>query len=219
MIRWIKVALFIACLVPCALLLSKFFGPHPLDMNGWGLGLGANPIEALEHGFGDWTLRFLLITLSISPLRKLLRIPALIKFRRMLGLFAFFYGCVHFTTYLWLDKFFNWHEILLDIGKRKYITIGFLGFVLLVPLAVTSTAGWIRRLGGKRWQALHRLIYFAAIAGIIHYLWLVKADIRKPLEYGAVLAVLLGYRVVTWFSAYLKKRVVTVAGTEAVIGR
>jgi sulfoxide reductase heme-binding subunit YedZ len=160
--------------------------------------LGPNPVEALEHGTGDWTLRFLLITLAITPLRKLLRVPALIKFRRMLGLFAFFYGCLHFTTYLWVDKFFNIHEILADIVKRKYITVGFLAFVLLVPLAVTSTAGWIRRLGGKRWQRLHRLIYFSAIAGVIHYVWLVKADIHKPLEYGAILAVLLLYRIVVW---------------------
>ena len=218
MLRWIKFVLFFICLVPCALLLAKFFGPHPFDMNGWGVGLGANPVEALEHGFGDWTLRFLLITLSITPLRKVLRAPSLIKFRRMLGLFAFFYVCAHFTIYLWLDKFFNWHEILVDIGKRKYITVGFLGFVLLVPLAMTSTAGWIRRLGGKRWQALHRLIYFAAIAGIIHYLWLVKADIRKPLEYGVILALLLGYRVVTWLMVSLKKRTPAVPRAEAVTG-
>jgi len=219
MIRWIKVALFIACLVPFATLLTKFFGPHPFDMNGWGAGLGANPVEALEHGFGDWTLRFLLVTLSITPLRKLLRMPSLIKFRRMLGLFAFFYGCAHFAIYLWLDKFFNWHEILVDIGKRKYITVGFLAFVLLTPLAITSTAGWIRRLGGKRWQAIHRLIYFAAVAGVIHYLWLVKADIRKPLEYGAVLAVLLGYRVAVWLMAFRKKRPAPVRTVEAVVSR
>ena len=116
----------------------------------------------------------------------------------MFGLFAFFYGCLHFTTYLGVDKFFNAHEIFADIFKRKYITVGFLAFVLLIPLAVTSTTGWIRRLGGKRWQALHRLIYFSAIAGVIHYLWLVKADIREPLEYGAILAVLLAYRAVVW---------------------
>jgi len=218
-IRSIKIVLFIACLVPCALLLAKFFGPHPFDRNGWGVGLGANPIEALEHGFGDWTLRFLLVTLSVTPLRKLLRMPSLIKFRRMLGLFAFFYGCAHFTTYLWLDKFFNLHEILLDIGKRKYITVGFLGFVLLIPLAITSTAGWIRRLGGKRWQAIHRLIYFAAIAGVIHYLWLVKADIRKPLEYGAILALLLGYRAAVWGVAFFKRRTVVVPRAGVVVGR
>ena len=219
MIRLLKVVLFFVCLAPCAVLLAKFFGPHPFDMSGWGLELGANPIEALEHGFGDWTLRFLLITLSITPLRRLLHVPSLIKFRRMFGLFAFFYVCTHFTIYLWLDKFFNLQEILLDIGKRKYITVGFLGFVLLIPLAITSTAGWIRRLGGKRWQALHRLIYFAAIAGVIHYIWLVKADIRKPLEYGAALVVLLGYRVAVWGVAFFKKRSVTVPRAEVVVGR
>jgi methionine sulfoxide reductase heme-binding subunit len=198
MIRSIKVVIFVAALVPLGLLLWKFFGAHPSDMSTWGAGLGANPIEAIEHGTGDWTLRFLLITLSITPLRRLLRLPSLIKFRRMLGLFAFFYGCLHFTTYIWLDKFFNLHEMLLDVAKRKYITVGFTAFVLLIPLAVTSTAGWIRRLGGKRWQALHRLIYVSGIAGVIHYLWLVKADIRKPLEYGAILMLLLLYRGVNW---------------------
>ncbi len=215
MIRYIKIVVFGMCLVPFCVILGKFFGPHPFDMSGWGLGLGANPVEALEHGFGDWTLRFLLVTLSITPLRKLLRVPSLIKFRRMFGLFAFFYGCAHFTTYLWLDKFFNLQEILLDVAKRKYITVGFTGFVLLIPLALTSTAGWIRRLGGKRWLALHRLIYVAAIAGVIHYLWLVKADIRKPLEYGAVLAVLLGYRVMVWWLPRLKRRTAGVPRAES----
>jgi sulfoxide reductase heme-binding subunit YedZ len=130
----------------------------------------------------------------------------------MFGLFAFFYGCLHFTTYLGVDKFFNVHEILADVVKRKYITVGFTAFVLLIPLAVTSTAGWIRRLGGKRWQALHRLIYISAICGIIHYLWLVKADIHKPLEYGAVLAVLLGYRVIVWLRRASSNRSGSVAG-------
>jgi sulfoxide reductase heme-binding subunit YedZ len=219
MIRYIKILVFGMCLVPFCVILGKFFGPHPFDMSGWGLGLGANPVEALEHGFGDWTLRFLLVTLSITPLRQLLRVPSLIKFRRMFGLFAFFYGCAHFTIYLWLDKFFNLHEILLDVAKRKYITVGFTAFVLLIPLALTSTAAWIRRLGGKRWLALHRLIYVAAIAGVIHYLWLVKADIREPLEYGAVLALLLGYRVVVWWMALAKKQPVPVASSEVVTGR
>jgi sulfoxide reductase heme-binding subunit YedZ len=116
----------------------------------------------------------------------------------MFGLFAFFYACLHFTTYIWLDKFFNVHEMLADIAKRKFITVGFAAFLLLVPLALTSTSGWIRRLGGKRWQALHRLIYASAILGVFHYLWLVKADVRRPVEYGAVLGVLLGYRMVVW---------------------
>jgi sulfoxide reductase heme-binding subunit YedZ len=198
MIRWIKVVVFFACLIPLGILAWEFFGPHPTDMTTWGLGLGPNPVERLEHGTGDWTLRFLLITLSITPLRKILRVPWLIKFRRMFGLFAFFYACLHFTTYLGVDKFFNVHEIFADVFKRKYITVGFTAFVLLIPLAVTSTAGWIRRLGGNRWQALHRLIYASAIAGVIHYIWLVKADIRVPLEYGMLLAALLAYRVVMW---------------------
>ena len=206
MIRWIKLVLFIASLIPLGLLLWKFFGAHPSDMSTWGAGLGANPIEAITHTTGDWTLRFLLASLAITPARKLLHLPSLIKFRRMLGLFAFFYACLHFTTYIWLDKFFNLHEMLADVAKRKFITVGFTAFVLLIPLAVTSTAGWIRRLGGKRWQALHRLIYFSAIAGVIHYLWLVKADIRKPLEYGAVLAVLLGYRLLVWIQPVIKRR-------------
>lgn len=206
MIRWIKVVIFLACLAPLAWLLWKFFGPTPGDMGTWGGGLGANPIEAITHATGDWTLRFLLITLAITPLRKLLGVPALIKFRRMFGLFAFFYASLHFTTYIWLDKFFNLHEMWLDIAKRKFITVGFTAFVLLIPLALTSTAGWIRRLGGKRWQALHRLIYISALAGVIHYLWLVKADIRKPLIYGAILAVLLSYRIVVWIGPVIKKR-------------
>src|SRR5581483_10324408 len=153
MIRVLKPIVFLACLVPFGVLLYQFFGLHPTDMTTWGAGLGANPVEALEHGTGDWVLRFLLITLAITPLRQLLRIPSLIRFRRMFGLFAFFYACLHFATYLGLDKFLNVHEILADVVKRKYITVGFAAFVLLVPLAFTSTAGWIRRLGGKRWRA------------------------------------------------------------------
>jgi len=216
MIRFLKAAVFAACLVPLAVLLWKFFGPTPADMSTWGAGLGANPIEKITHATGDWTLRFLLITLSITPLRKLLGVPALIKFRRMFGLFAFFYASLHFTTYIWLDKFFNLHEMLADVAKRKFITVGFTAFVLLVPLALTSTAGSIRRLGGKRWQALHRLIYVSAIAGVVHYLWLVKADIRKPLVYGAVLFVLLSYRIYVWIVPAIRSRagVSTTRGTE-----
>jgi methionine sulfoxide reductase heme-binding subunit len=198
MIRLAKVGVFLASLIPFAWLLWGFFGRAPFDMTTWGAGLGANPIEKITHVTGDWTLRFLLITLSITPLRKLLKLPWLIRFRRMFGLFAFFYGCLHFLTYIWLDKFFNLHEIFADVAKRKFITIGLTAFVLLIPLAVTSTAGWIRRLGGKRWQSLHRLIYVSAIAGVIHYLWLVKADIRKPLQYGIILGLLLFYRIWLW---------------------
>ena len=190
MIRWLKVLLFLVCLVPAG---------HELWL-GFHDGLGANPVEHITHLTGDWALRGLVITLCISPLRKLLGWPSLIRFRRMLGLFAFFYGVLHFTTYLWLDKFFDWHEIVKDIYKRPFITIGFLAFVCMLALAVTSTAGWIRRMGGKRWQMLHRLIYVSAIAGVIHYYWLVKSDVRKPVMYGAMVGVLLLFRVVVKFA-------------------
>jgi len=179
--------------------------------------LGANPIEVITHSTGDWTMILLLVTLSVTPVRMLTRQYWLIGLRRMLGLFAFFYGCLHFTTYIWLDKFFDVHEMLHDIAKRKFITIGFLGFVLLIPLAVTSTAGWIRRLGGKRWQALHRLIYVTAIAGVIHYIWLVKSDLRKPLQYAFILGVLLAYRVVVHFTQQARvKRVTPTSPTQRV---
>jgi len=196
MVRRFKPFVFLTCLLPLARLGWKAY---------MGL-LGANPIEVITHSTGDWTLIFLLITLAVTPLRKLTGQPWLIRYRRMFGLFAFFYVTLHFLTYIWLDKFFNVHDMLADIAKRKFITVGFTGFVLLIPLALTSTSGWIRRLGGKRWQALHRLIYAAAICGVIHYLWLVKADIRKPLQYGTVLAVLLGYRVVSWAVPKLKSQ-------------
>ena len=188
MIRKFKPVVFLACLVPLMLLGWKAYSGA----------LGANPIEVITHATGDWTIRFLLITLSVTPIRKLTGRLWLIRFRRMFGLFAFFYGTLHFLTYVWLDKFFDLHEMLHDVAKRRFITVGFTGFVLLIPLALTSTTGWIRRMGGKRWQALHRLIYLSAIAGVIHYLWLVKADIHEPLEYGAILSVLLGYRIIVW---------------------
>jgi sulfoxide reductase heme-binding subunit YedZ len=188
LIRRFKPVVFLACLIPLALLGWKAYN-HAL---------GANPIEVITHATGDWTLRFLLITLSVTPIRKLTGQLWLIRYRRMFGLFAFFYATLHFLTYIWLDKFFDLHEMLHDIAKRKFITVGFTGFVLLIPLALTSTKGWIRRLGGKRWQALHRLIYFSAIAGVIHYWWLVKADIHLPLECAGVLTILLGYRIAVW---------------------
>jgi sulfoxide reductase heme-binding subunit YedZ len=187
--RWTKVLVFLLCLVP-------------LFMLGWWAYRGeltANPIEFITHHTGDWTLRFLLITLTVTPLRKLANLANLIKLRRMFGLYAFFYGFLHFgITYLWLDKFFDIHEIMKDILKRPYITVGFTGYMLMVPLAITSTWGWVRRLGGKRWQRLHRLVYFSALAGVIHYYWLVKSDVREPLMYGAILAVLMAYRVRIW---------------------
>jgi methionine sulfoxide reductase heme-binding subunit len=187
--KWTKVALFLLCLIPFADLLWRFITGN----------LGINPVETLQHGTGDWTLRFLIFTLCITPLRKLLKLPDLIRFRRMLGLFAFFYVCLHFLTYLGPDQSFDLAGMWKDVAKRPYITVGFTAFVLLIPLAITSTTGWIRRLGGKRWQMLHRAIYVAAICGVIHYYWLVKSDVRKPLFYGTLVAILLLWRLGDWF--------------------
>jgi methionine sulfoxide reductase heme-binding subunit len=187
-LRTTKIILFAAALVPLGRLLWKAL--HD--------GLGANPVEVITHSTGDWTLIFILATLSITPLRRLTRQYRLIGIRRMVGLFAFFYGTLHFLTYIWFDKFFDVHEMLKDIAKRPFITVGFTAFVLLIPLALTSTAGSIRRLGGRNWQRLHRLIYATATLGVIHYWWLVKADIRKPERYAFVLAILLLYRLLFW---------------------
>ncbi|MFZ0410801.1 MAG: protein-methionine-sulfoxide reductase heme-binding subunit MsrQ [Candidatus Acidiferrales bacterium] len=186
--RWTKVVAFAVCLVPLAALAGRALQGE----------LGANPIEFITHATGDWTLRFLVITLAVTPLRKLLRLPQLIRFRRMLGLFAFFYAFLHFSTWIVLDQFFDWRGMLKDVEKRPFITVGFTAFALMIPLAVTSTAGWIRRLGGRRWQWLHRLIYASAILGVIHYYWLVKSDERKPLEYAWMVGILLAWRVGSW---------------------
>jgi len=186
--KWLKIPVFLLCLVPLGAL-------------GWrGLhgDLTANPIEFTTHATGDWTLRFLLITLAVTPLRKTLGLPQLIRFRRMLGLFAFFYACLHFTTYIWLDKFFDLAEMWKDVAIRRFITVGFAAFLLLIPLAITSTAGWIRRLGGRRWQMLHRVIYLSAAAGVVHYYWLVKSDHRMPLTYAGILGLLLAWRAGLW---------------------
>lgn len=189
-VRVLKPLVFAACLGPFLLLIA----------NGFGLGgsLGANPIDKITDVTGTWTLRFVLITLAATPLRRLTGWNTVIRFRRMLGLFAFFYGSLHFLTWAALDQGLALQFIGADIAKRPYITVGFLGFVLMIPLAITSTAGWIRRLGGKRWQLLHRAIYVTAVCGVIHYLWLVKSDTARPLTYGAILAVLLGIRV--WYA-------------------
>jgi methionine sulfoxide reductase heme-binding subunit len=187
-LRVTKTAIFLAALIPLARLIWK--ATHD--------GLGANPIEVITHSTGDWTLILVLTTLSITPLRRITHQYWLIGVRRMIGLFAFFYGTLHFLTYIWLDKFFDVHEMLKDIAKRLFITVGFSAFVLMIPLALTSTAWSIRRLGGKNWQRLHRLIYLTGILGVIHYTWLVKADLRKPIEYGIVLSILLAYRVAIW---------------------
>lgn len=186
-IKRAKIGVFLACLAPVAY----------LGWRAYNQDLTANPIEYITHFTGDWTLRFLLITLGITPLRRLTRQFWLIKFRRMVGLFAFFYVSLHLLTYVVLDHFFDFHAMVADVYKRPYITAGATGFLLMLPLALTSTQGWIRRLG-KRWQLLHRLIYFSAAAGVVHYWWLVKADVSKPEQYAAILGALLGYRIVTW---------------------
>jgi sulfoxide reductase heme-binding subunit YedZ len=184
----LKPAAFALCLVPLAQLAYRAYSDD----------LGANPIETITRFTGSWALFILLASLSVTPLRKITGWNELIKFRRMLGLFAFFYALLHFSTFLVLDHFFDFARIAKDIIKRPYVTAGFTGFVLMIPLAITSTSGMIRRLG-KRWQQLHRLVYVVAIAGVIHFYWLVKSDIRRPAQYGAVLLLLLGYRlVVIW---------------------
>jgi sulfoxide reductase heme-binding subunit YedZ len=179
-----KAFVFLLCLVPLVRL-------------GWFAvygDLGANPVEFVIRSLGSWALTFLLITLAVTPLRRLTGWNALIRLRRMLGLFAFFYVCLHLTTYIGIDQFFDLGAIWADIVKRPYITIGMACFLLLVPLAVTSTNAMQRRLGGKRWQQLHRLVYVIAIGGTVHYWMLVKKDIRLPLTYAVVLALLLGLR-------------------------
>src|SRR6266849_142017 len=186
--RWSKVFGFAMALMPLFRLAER-------ALHGQ---LTANPVEFLQHFTGDWALTFLIFTLAISPVRRLLHIPELIRFRRMLGLFAFFYACLHFLVYLGPDQAFNFAGMWKDVLKRRFVAVGFTAFVLLVPLAITSTSGWIRRLGGRRWQMLHRAIYLAVICGVIHYYWLVKSDVRNPLIYAAVVAILLSWRVVLW---------------------
>jgi sulfoxide reductase heme-binding subunit YedZ len=181
-ITLVKWAAFVVCLVPLAVTIWKTFS-----------GAFVNPVEGITHATGLWTLRFLIITLSITPIRRLTGWNVLIRFRRMLGLFAFFYASLHLITYVAIDQFFHFATLLEDVAKRLYITVGFTAFLLLIPLAVTSSRKSIARLG-RRWQKLHRLVYVSAVGGVVHFLWLVKADLSRPLTYAAILAVLLGFR-------------------------
>lgn len=181
---WLKTAIFLCALLPLAKLIHRVFN----------YALGANPVEKITHLTGYWTLSFLLITLTISPLRRITGWLWLTRLRRMLGLFAFFYGCLHFLTYLMLDQFFDWTSIVEDIAKRPYITVGFGCFVLLIPLAITSTNNMMKYLGGKRWRLVHQLIYPIAIGGVVHFWWLVKKDISEPLIFAILLALLLAIR-------------------------
>lgn len=180
MIRFIKPFIFTLCLLPLILLFTNFY----LDE------LGANPFEVLTRSTGEWTLRFLLITLAMTPLRQLTGSAWPLRLRRMMGLFTFFYVSVHLSTYIVLDHFFDWDEIVTDIVKRPYITIGMLAFTLLLPLAMTSTKKMMKRLG-KRWKSLHKLIYPIAILGTLHFLLLVKADLQEPIIYAFILFILL----------------------------
>ncbi len=179
----IKPVLFSVCLVPLLVLIIG-------TVNNT---LGTNPVETMTHETGEWALRFLLMTLAITPLRRLSGQSWLIKLRRMLGLYAFFYASLHFMTYIWFDQYFDWIEILRDIPKRPFITVGFTAFVLLIPLAITSSNKMMRRLK-KNWVKLHKLVYVIAVLGVLHFLWLVKADTLEPIIYAMILLLLLGYR-------------------------
>ena len=185
MARAIKAVVFLAALVPTAYLAYGLF---------YSGDLGPNPAETLQLQTGIWALRFLLLSLAITPVRRLTKWNRIIGYRRTFGLFAFFYAFLHLTSYVVLDRYFDWSGVWEDVAKRPFITAGMLAFALMVPLAVTSTKGWIRRMG-KRWTQLHRLVYLAAIAAAVHYLWKVKVAVGSPVYYAAVLGVLLAFRV------------------------
>jgi methionine sulfoxide reductase heme-binding subunit len=187
-INWLKTLIFLLALLPLAKLGYLAFNND----------LGANPIEKITRTTGYWTLTFLMVGLAISPLRQLTGYQWLARLRRMLGLFVFFYGSLHFLCYAVLDQFFDWDGIVKDIVKRPYITVGFPAFLLLIPLAITSTDAMMRKLGGKGWKALHKLVYLCAIGGVIHYWWLVKKDLSNPIAFAVVLAILLGYRLIRY---------------------
>jgi sulfoxide reductase heme-binding subunit YedZ len=213
--RWVlKPAVFLASLVPAVTLAYLTWAAYKGEQSAWPAltgNLSPNPLSDITLKTGLWTLRFLCFTLAVTPLRRLTGWNDAIRFRRMFGLFAFFYGTLHFLTYAILDRFMSletpdmasaaaWRAlgvwIVDDVAMRPFITVGFTAFVLMLPLALTSTAGMIRRLGGRRWQMLHRLIYVSAIAGVVHFWWLVKSDIRRPAFYGLVVGILLCLRLI-----------------------
>ncbi len=203
----IKPPLFLACLAPLA-------------YYAWGVQadtLGANPIEVVTRGLGTWALNFLLITLTVTPLRKYSGWAWLGRLRRMLGLFVFFYATLHLSTYLWFDQFFDWQAIAKDILKRPFITVGMISFALLVPLAATSNAFAIRKLGGRRWQELHRSVYLIGLLAVLHYAWMVKADVSKPLVYALLVGILLGLRV--WWRVQERNRQLAGAYLPKPLGR
>lgn len=214
--RWTKAAVFVLCALPFLLLLWPFY---KLITTADAPQFGANPVEFITHFTGDWTIRFLMITLAVTPARRIFNQPKLARYRRMFGLFAFFYVCLHFMTWFILDKQFSLSDMWADVLKRRFITVGMLGFAMLLPLTITSTAGWVRRMGFMKWQRLHRLVYFVALAGVIHYMWLVKSDETLPVMYGGILAVLMSYRLVTWIKtpkhAPAARRAVTTPNTAS----
>jgi sulfoxide reductase heme-binding subunit YedZ len=183
--RVIKPVVWIACLTPLVLLVYDGFTDN----------LTANPIEKITNTTGIWTLRFIVATIAITPLRWATGLNQLINYRRVIGLFAFFYACLHFTTFFFFDHQFDFVAMWKDVKERPYITVGFIAFVLMIPLAITSTTGWIRRMGGKRWNLLHKLVYITALAAVLHYFWKVKLDATYPIYYGVGVAFLLGFRV------------------------
>jgi sulfoxide reductase heme-binding subunit YedZ len=188
----IKPLVFVVCLVP--VLLIAWHTQQIIRGTAALTDLGANPIAEIEIQTGLWTLRFLAITLAVTPIREVFGLGALAKYRRMFGLFTFFYACIHVSTWVGVDWFFDWRAMGDEIVKHKYILVGMATFLVLLPLAITSTNGWVRRLGGRRWAKLHRLAYVAALGGTIHYLWAVKKDTLFPLAYLATFLLLLGYR-------------------------
>ncbi len=200
-IKFYKLVVFVNGLVPLAL----------LGRDWWAERLGANPLDFVTRMTGTLTLVFLVLTLAVTPLRKLTGANWLVRLRRMLGLYAFFYGALHLLTYVWFDKAFDFSAIAQDVYRRQFITVGMLAFFLMVPLALTSTDKMIKRLGGKRWQKLHRLAYVSAAAGALHYYLLVKSDARKPLVFAAVVALLLGYRLIASYSKRLKAKPVSIS--------
>lgn len=201
-IKFYKLLVFVNALVPLALLVWD-----------WRRGqVGANPLDFLTRTTGTLTLVFLTLTLAVTPLRKLTNAQWLVRLRRMIGLYAFFYGSLHFLTYVWFDKAFDFASIVQDVVRRQFILFGMLAFFLMLPLAITSTDKMIKRLGGKRWQKLHRLVYVSSVAGILHYYLLVKSDTRKPLVFAALIAILLGYRLFVSYSKRLKAKPLSLTG-------
>jgi sulfoxide reductase heme-binding subunit YedZ len=188
LLRWLRLVAFVVALIPLLLLIHGY----------WTETLSVNPLDDITDTTGTWTLRFIVITLSITPLRKLSGFNQLAVFRRMMGLYAFFYGTLHLFTYLYFDKFFEWEEILLDIPQRRFILVGFTAWTLMLALAVTTPKRVARWMGGVKWKRLHRAVYVVAICGVVHYYWLVKFDTVRPITYGVIVVALLLFRAIDW---------------------